>query len=210
MSSPRAEPIAIEKGHGRRPRSMSLSSTSSNSAPSSPELTTPSASFSAANAPPSTSPIMSFLAQAQKSPGSATFPFRRPWQNPVFEEAEEDEVPVSPNHVRRASTQAINRFTQPSTSPTDLASGDRGTGLLRRLSIGGPTLVRPPTEGLMRSGSPPRVPPNSAVSPTPTLSTPTPKGRAPRRSATISLEKPRRAPSPMGERILKGHFDGFN
>ncbi|KAG6374420.1 hypothetical protein JVT61DRAFT_4457 [Boletus reticuloceps] len=29
-----------------------------------------------------------------------------------------------------------------------------------------------------------------------------------RRSATV-VERPRRAPSPMGERILKGHFDGL-
>jgi hypothetical protein len=27
---------------------------------------------------------------------------------------------------------------------------------------------------------------------------------------SIDNGRPRRAPSPMGERILKGHFDGFN
>lgn len=69
-----------------------------------------------------------------------------------------------------------------------------------------------------RMPSPPRpvTPPNTAVSPSadgakvPLVS---PRGTRARRSATLSVDgggRPRRAPSPMGERILKGHFDGFN
>lgn len=39
------------------------------------------------------------------------------------------------------------------------------------------------------------------------------QGARMRRSATVNVDgggRTRRAPSPMGERILKGHFDGFN
>lgn len=56
----------------------------------------------------------------------------------------------------------------------------------------------------------PSPPPNSAVSSSPIMHDFLPKRKA-RRSATVTEHtRPRRAPSPMGERILKGHFDGFN
>lgn len=56
--------------------------------------------------------------------------------------------------------------------------------------------------------SPPSPPPNTAVQTAPPN---TPFVNKPVRSATISVDngRPRRVPSPMGERILKGHFDGF-
>jgi len=77
---------------------------------------------------------------------------------------------------------------------------------MRRLSLS--TALNP--EIGKRARSPPNAPPNTAVSPTQNS---LPFGRdKPHRSATISAAdgRPRRAPSPMGERILKGHFDGFN
>jgi hypothetical protein len=78
---------------------------------------------------------------------------------------------------------------------------ERGTALLRRLSLSSGSFAKPQNEG--------PVPPNSAVSPTSTR--PFRMDTKPRRSATVNEgARPRRAPSPMGERILKGHFDGFN
>ena len=51
----------------------------------------------------------------------------------------------------------------------------------------------------------PAVPPNTAFPNSPTNgNTPFNRGNSPPRKPV------RRAPSPMGERILKGHFDGFN
>jgi len=142
-----------------------------------------------------------FLAQSPtKSPGTNSFPFRK--FNPVFEE-DEKELPAT-THARRASTAFAGRFNQPPLNlPEPQAQVERGTGLLRRLSLSSAGLMKPADQSFSPS-SPPGVPPNSAVSPI---------GKRfdvkSRRSATIS-EKPRRAPSPMGERILKGHFDGFN
>ncbi|GLB40236.1 hypothetical protein LshimejAT787_0801070 [Lyophyllum shimeji] len=76
-----------------------------------------------------------------------------------------------------------------------------------RLSLSSGVLAKAPGEGRL---SPPSPPPNTAVSPT-AKSVPFPRDTKPRRSATLNEgTKPRRAPSPMGERILKGHFDGFN
>lgn len=115
----------------------------------------------------------------------------------------------------------------------------RGTGVLRRLSLSSgfgrvciplayptpdsPEMARsspyqPNIMSLNRPQSPPRpgTPPPSAVNMAPQnggLSVASP-GRKPRRATTLGVRpadsKVRRAPSPMGERILKGHFDGFN
>jgi len=147
-----------------------------------------------------------FLAQSPtKTPG--TFPFRKfgSATAPVFEEDEPDakEVPVA-SHARRASTAVAGRFAQQQPLPN--AHNERGQGLLRRLSLSSNTFMAP-TDG---KRSPPLAPPNTAVSPTDASQMPF--GTKPRRSATLSSTegRPRRAPSPMGERILKGHFDGFN
>ncbi|ESK95319.1 hypothetical protein Moror_3918 [Moniliophthora roreri MCA 2997] len=210
----RTSPIPIANSR-RRARSASMSS--SDSSPASPpsELPTPS---SGAYSPrvtipsPGSSPILSyFLAQSPtKTPGAATFPFRKFSTAPVFEEEEPVETHAA-RHARRASTTVADRFAQSGGTGVPDNQLERGTGLLRRLSLstGPPTFSRPPVQG---SGSPPAAPPNSAVSPTakgiPFSQQTTTK---PRRSATVTADaKPRRAPSPMGERILKGHFDGFN
>jgi hypothetical protein len=133
----------------------------------------------------------------------------------VFEEEEiVEEVPVAA-HARRAST--AGRFGQQQSLPAMPESQqERGTGLLRRLSLGN-AFARPgntgPTE---RVPSPPRpaTPPNTAVcSAGNNTKMSNAQGTRVRRSATVNVDasgKIRRAPSPMGERILKGHFDGFN
>ncbi|KAG6919194.1 hypothetical protein DXG01_008492 [Tephrocybe rancida] len=206
-----SDPITINTS-ARRGRSVSVSSGSSSSEGSSPELRTPasaSASHRASLPPSGTSPILSyFLAQSPtKSPANSTFPFHRKFgQPPVFEEEEESEVPVAV-HARRASTTVAGRFTHPQATTLPEPQIERGTGLLRRLSLSSGAFAKPPhNEGR----SPPSPPPNSAVSPV-SKSMPFAHNSRPRRSATINEgTKPRRAPSPMGERILKGHFDGFN
>jgi hypothetical protein len=115
----------------------------------------------------------------------------------------------------------------------------RGAGVLRRLSLGGGLnsvrafhakldssnliLLQAFFQGAPNRPSsppPPATPPPSAVTPSATSdfaanqNIPRPDVRSRiRRSATLSVPptNPRhRAPSPMGERILKGHFDSFN
>jgi septal ring-binding cell division protein DamX len=156
---------------------------------------------------PSSSPILSyFLAQSPtKTPGTAatTFPFKRKFGN-----VDEEEIPVAA-HARRASATVAHRFSSQSpTVPLLDAHTERGTNVLRRLSLSN-AFVKPSIDPATRVVSPPSPPPNTAVSPTCKTAPFTVK---PHRSATISVDggKPRRAPSPMGERILKGHFDGFN
>lgn len=205
-----SDPITIPMAARGRPRSMSVSSSSSGSA--SPEPLTPpgSAPSHRLSLPPSTSPILSyFLAQSSptKTPATtaATFPFKRKFgPPPLFEEEEtEAEIPVAA-HARRASATVANRFSQNPPSTFSDAKNDRGTNLLRRLSLSSSTFAKP----TMETSGRPAPPPNTAVSPTDKTA---PFKNKPRRSATISeIAKPRRAPSPMGERILKGHFDGFN
>lgn len=138
-------------------------------------------------------------------------------------ETERVEPPVAA-HARRASINAAHRFSgqNPAVVPESLQ--ERGSGLLRRLSLSSAGFAKVSSyqlrwllyvtdlflKPLERTGSPPRPPPNSAVGPGPREGLP--YTTKPRRSATVSTEAPktRRAPSPMGERILKGHFDGFN
>ncbi|RDB26115.1 hypothetical protein Hypma_006786 [Hypsizygus marmoreus] len=209
-----SDPIAINTS-ARRSRSVSVSSGSSGS-DSTPELQTP-ASPSPANThrfslpSPGSSPILSyFLGQSPtKAPGTATFPFNRKFGPPPVFEDEEEVIPAT-HQARRASTVVAGRFAQPQSNPLPDPQLERGSNLLRRLSLSSP-LVKPQVEPSHRtSRPPPSPPPNTAVSPTP-KSLPFARDRKPARSATVNEgPRPRRAPSPMGERILKGHFDGFN
>ncbi|KAJ7596167.1 hypothetical protein C8J56DRAFT_1160393 [Mycena floridula] len=201
-----SEPIPIAASRAGRQRSGSVSSASSGS---SPELQTPTSENNSQRIlipSPGTSPILSyFLAQSPnaKSPGSSTFPFRK-FTAPVLEEDDQAAEPPSAFHARRASTVVAGRFgqQQPQLPEPQL---ERGAGLLRRLSLSS-GFTKPDLQSF-RPSSPPGAPPNSAVSPV-ASNMPFSRDSKPRRSATISA--PRRAPSPMGERILKGHFDGFN
>ncbi|KAJ7145124.1 hypothetical protein C8R43DRAFT_550875 [Mycena crocata] len=206
-----SKPIPIASAFPRgRPRSLSVSSGSSSGSASSPtEIPTPMSTSGTSpriNIPsPGTSPILSyFFAQSPtKTPG--TFPFRKFGPAPVFEE-EESDVPVA-SHARRASTAVAGRFAQPLNTALPDGHSERGQGVIRRLSLSGGSIFNPP-DG---KRSPPNAPPNTAVSPK-QGSLPFGRDSKPRRSATLSAAdgRPRRAPSPMGERILKGHFDGFN
>ncbi|KAL0564213.1 hypothetical protein V5O48_017839 [Marasmius crinis-equi] len=209
MSKP--QPIPIPS----RDRSASVSSSEGPRTPSPqspPRVTIPS---------PGSSPILSyFLAQSPTSKNTTaatatTFPFRKFTSTtaPVFEEEPTGEEPHSARHARRASTTVADRFN--SAQPVPSSGFDRGHGLLRRLSLS--TATAPPPTGR----SPPAPPPPSAVTPSnqgvPFYSADRDTsggvgvGRV-KRSNTLAVDTPktRRAPSPMGERILKGHFDGFN
>lgn len=215
------KPISFEGHHGRR-RSDSVSESSEDSAsPTTPYTASTPFPASATGVPPRispsspTSPIFSYFfgqssptTAATKSPAS-TFPLRRNFGPPVVEDDESSEAQPAGAHThgRRASTAwtGTDRFVQPPPPPPVTSHNDqqdRAAGVLRRLSLGG-ALGRPqisafkpaPAQG-HRSGTPP-----------PALT-----ARKPRRSNTMAAGTPRppRAPSPMGERILKGHFDGFN
>lgn len=143
----------------------------------------------------------------------------------ILAEEPEAEIPVAA-HARRASATVANRFSQNVPSAFPDPKNDRGTNLLRRLSLSSSAFVKVsniyfvshlnpcvhhqnhPAQPTQDTGGRAPPPPNTAVTPTDKTA---PFKNKPRRSATVSENaKPRRAPSPMGERILKGHFDGFN
>ncbi|KAF6754446.1 hypothetical protein DFP72DRAFT_771036, partial [Ephemerocybe angulata] len=207
-----SNPIPIGPARGRN-RSVSVSSASSGSASSTTsDLPTPPSSMGQRITipSPSNSPILSyFMAQSPTKSPASTFPLRRAFGTaPVFEtdETTEREIPVAA-HARRASVTTANRFSgQVQPGPVPEAMNDRGAGLLRRLSLSSGAFIKPQVEQFR---GPPTPPPNTAVSTGPRDA---PFNNRPRRSATLNADgpKPRRAPSPMGERILKGHFDGFN
>lgn len=228
-----SKPIPISTQHLRN-RSTSFSSDSTSPA-SSPPLVTPN-NFPNTRFPvSSSSPILYFLSQSSPSKTPATFPFRGlvpppllegaypAWTSrpvlqhpcPTDEPAEERNPPTS--HARRSSI--AGRF-QPQPSVPELHH-ERGVNVLRRLSLRAPkvcllSLFAPfdssdvwqsPATDISQPDNPQSTP-NTAISNTP-VSGITRPNRKVHRSATVT-ERPRRAPSPMGERILRGHFDGFN
>jgi hypothetical protein len=218
------------------PRRRRFSSSSSDGSPASPPaVQTPTSLYPTSLAPssPTSSSLFSYIMST--SPKTASFPYRRPpgfGAPPVFEDDEGQEIEDRGSrdlHQRRATTGwAGNARTPPSPTrtgpgpapPVIEAQHARGAGVLRRLSLGGGlggTFFQNTTN---RPSSPPQptTPPPSAVTPPSTAgfvdnqSNVETRGRV-RRSATLSVpgaNARRRAPSPMGERILKGHFDGFN
>ncbi|KAI0648979.1 hypothetical protein C8Q79DRAFT_485056 [Trametes meyenii] len=232
-------PIGSRRRSGSVSESSS-SSDSGSASPASPVQTPASGTLPRiAPITPSTSPILSyFLSQSptSKSPPS-TFPFRRGMAPPVYEDDEmfESEKPA-PRHVRSASTawSAGDRFPAPPIAPVSGQQHERATGLLRRLSLGGNmTRVSSVIAYLLRITSvndcplflhQPQIPvpkPVNGSAQAPRSTTPpgmksvgadAVPARKARRANTMApgTPRPRRAPSPMGERILKGHFDGFN
>ncbi|KAL4064450.1 hypothetical protein V8B97DRAFT_2017133 [Scleroderma yunnanense] len=199
-----SKPIPISTQHLRH-RSFSTSSDSSRSPTTPPQNITPPRIPSLS---PSSSPILQFLSQSPAK-SSATFPFRGFGPLPVFEgvstEEAMEELPATA-HARRSSVSG--RFAQQ--PPVTDGQHERGVNLLRRLSLGS-ALTKPPPVPNGRCPSPPRPvpPPNTAVT-SPVFPTLSVAGRKPKRSATVTeTGRPRRPPSPMGERMLKGHFDGF-
>ncbi|KAI0303597.1 hypothetical protein B0F90DRAFT_1667034 [Multifurca ochricompacta] len=211
-------PIPILTSHRRR----SSSSSSDGSPASPPALQTPT-SFYPTVLPPSSptgSPLFSyFMSTSPKT--NASFPYRRPpglGAPPVFEDDEGQDIEVRNNslHQRRATTSwaGAGRMSSQRTAiapPVIEEQQARGAGVLRRL-LSVEASAGPPSPPL------PSTPPPSAVTPPATpgfvvnRASPDSRGRV-RRSVTLSVPAAnarRRAPSPMGERILKGHFDGFN
>jgi hypothetical protein len=101
--------------------------------------------------------------------------------------------------------------------PTSPPADDRGAGLLRRLSLssafGRPVFPGTHAGGTTPPNTSPVVPKTANVDFKRSSPSPSPVAGRVRRSATIAVPNPSppkaRAPSPMGERILKGHFDGF-
>jgi hypothetical protein len=209
-------------------------STSSDSSPTSPPTVQTPNSLYPTNLTPSSPIGSSFFSQLMStSPkNSASFSYKRASNfgaPPVFEDDEGQEIEARSNslHQRRATTAWAGNGRSapqpgapaPPAPPVIEAQHARGAGVLRRLSLGGGLNSAFYQGAANRPASPPRpaTPPPSAVAP------PTASGFATRnntevrtrvrRSATLTAPPTNarhRAPSPMGERILKGHFDGFN
>ncbi|KDQ14953.1 hypothetical protein BOTBODRAFT_333925 [Botryobasidium botryosum FD-172 SS1] len=170
--------------------------------------------------PIATSPLSYFL-NNPTSPMKPTFSSFSSQMNSalVDEDAEirefgEPALPPSPNHGRRASSgwSIAPKF---GATPAD----ERGHGVIRRLSLGAfaskpspssfnqpppsapPNIPRgrsPPTMGLGLQGV--------AEQEIPAIRQPMPRKR---RSTMEPGQDKKRSVSPMGERMLKGHFDGF-
>jgi hypothetical protein len=221
-----AAPIPIlSSPHRRRP-----SISSSDGSPTSPSVQTPNSPYPTNLVPssPTSSSFLSYLMSS--SPKTSTsFPYRRPpgfGAPPVFEDEEGQEVEVrnTSHHQRRATTGWAGTGRTPSSQrpavppPVIEEQHARGAGVLRRLSLGGglnSAFFQQGTANRPSSPPPPATPPPTAVTPSATSDFATnqniPNGRTRmRRSATLSVPPRNRAPSPMGERILKGHFDSFN
>ncbi|EJD06865.1 uncharacterized protein FOMMEDRAFT_144731 [Fomitiporia mediterranea MF3/22] len=225
-----SQPISIPNSgvhHHSRARSASYSGSSDDDS-NSPPLQTPTSAVPPPRVgtaqSPSTSPILSYFFQAPNKvasviPQSPTAGFgsigrgfpAKPQEQPIMEEDEEHESSIV-RHARRMSTSAgwapaAPRFN----APTTAEQVERGAGLLRRLSLGSAFIrPQPPSPPLQHS-----VPSVAAPAPgsPPTMKQPPSPGRKKRRASTLAVPgeaRPRRSPSPMGERILKGHFDGFN
>ncbi|KAI6108151.1 hypothetical protein F5141DRAFT_1005602 [Pisolithus sp. B1] len=203
-----SKPIPIVTHHLRH-RSLSTASDSSPSPVSPASVQTPQNISPGRQQPlsPSSVPIFPFLSQSPAKT-SATFPFRG-FGPPVFEDEALEKTP-SADHARRSSVNGM--FAQQ--PPVTESQHERGVNILRRLSFGNAKVCSALLEHTppVPSTSPPQPvpPPNSAVSASPIIPTTSFAGRKPKRSATVTESgRPRRAPSPMGERILKGHFDSF-
>jgi len=149
-----------------------------------------------------------------QSPTAKTFPFRRgtagSFGGSAFEDGEDIQDPET--HItkihRRATTAWAggDRFQPQPSLPIGDHRQERATGLLRRLSLSTPFARAPVvTTGFGTGDQNPATPPNTAYPQTPTS-----VNDHPNRTLSPGRKPVKRAPSPMGERILKGHFDGFN
>jgi hypothetical protein len=216
-----AAPIPIQTSPHRR-----RLSTSSDGSPASPP--TPNSLYPTNLVPSSpTSPSFLSYLMSTSPKNNASFPYKRPpsfgSSPPVFEDDDGQEVEVRNSlHQRRATTAwaGNGRAPQPGAPapPVIEAQHARGAGVLRRLSLGGGLNSAFFQGASNRPVSPPRpaTPPPSAVTPVSGFAAHqnnTDVRTRVRRSATVTsppTSARHRAPSPMGERILKGHFDSFN
>jgi len=125
-------------------------------------------------------------------------------------------------HTRRASASWTQTGATPGPPVLQSPTKDRGSGVLRRLSLS--TQFQRPTfnnNNNSPSSVPPPPPPSAVtLSPARSFAAPAPKPPTPptngknqplRRAATLAVSDPvkKRGISPMGERLLKGQFDGF-
>ncbi|GJE94603.1 hypothetical protein PsYK624_107730 [Phanerochaete sordida] len=214
---PHSQPIPINPRRGRADSVSDSSSSEDSNSPVSPS-SSPISGMAPRVAPtsPGSTPILNyFLSQSPKSPSTSTFPFRRGFGTAVFEDDFDPDAAPKRGHARSVSSAAwptTERVSPPSQPPVQPAHGDRAAGLLRRLSLGGTALRPPPPQIKTAIPMTPtdRVPPNTPAVERP--SPPSPIPRKARRANTLApgTARPKRAPSPMGERILTGHFDGFN
>jgi len=126
----------------------------------------------------------------------------------------EPALPPSPTHGRRASNgwSIAPKF---GTGPAD----ERGHGVIRRLSLGAFASKSPPSSFNQPPASAPLTAPRGRSPPgmglglegvaerePPAIRQPVPRKR---RSTMEPDQGKKRSVSPMGERMLKGHFDGF-
>ncbi|KAG8715533.1 hypothetical protein FRC11_003284 [Ceratobasidium sp. 423] len=148
------------------------------------------------------SPLKSASAFKSEGPGFAGM------KPGVVEEEDDDhahddfhgEFPSSPprSHTRHAS---IGSWVPP-------GEVDRGQGILRRFSLS--SAFARPSPAVLNSSPPQIHQPTPAPRDSPVLRKPSPL-RASGNSLGLQVQDPvkKRGVSPMGERILKGHFDGF-
>lgn len=170
---------------------------------------------------------------------SAAAPANGRAAEPIAEETV-DGAEAFAHHARRMSASAsvapwppsASRFIQPSTQEQH----ERGQSLLRRLSLGSALvrvcilkllsvyfcqdanayiyLIQPQIANPTAQQNTPTVLAPAAQIPARTASPAAVAEKRKRRATTLGAPADganrRRAPSPMGERILKGHFDGFN
>ncbi|KAH7341534.1 hypothetical protein B0J17DRAFT_765580 [Rhizoctonia solani] len=111
------------------------------------------------------------------------------------------EFPASPprSHTRHTS---IGSWSRPEM--------DRGQGILRRLSLGSAFAPRP-SPAILNSSPPQIHQPTPAPRDSPVLRKPSPLRGNSNSLGLQQIQDPvkQRGISPMGERMLKGHFDGF-
>ncbi|CAG7849654.1 SubName: Full=Uncharacterized protein {ECO:0000313/EMBL:CCA71325.1} [Serendipita indica DSM 11827] len=189
---------------------LSPGSSHSQSPPSSPTLPRP--------ALPS-SPILSYFFNkdaASKSPSSLR-PTIANMPGSVFEKDAANPPKLSPvlgHHRTMSMNSDWPRFSStnpPQNNPAAKAAQDRGAGILRRLSLSGSTPFQRPA---VPTGNSAIQDADNALTRSQTVHSTAatlPRSRPHGRRATLaSSEMPKpRAPSPIGERMLKGHFDGF-
>ncbi|KIP10498.1 hypothetical protein PHLGIDRAFT_125533 [Phlebiopsis gigantea 11061_1 CR5-6] len=209
-----SQPIPINPRRGRA-ESVSDTSSESSASPVSPTQSPLSSMAQPRIASPTSTPILSYLlSQSPKSPTNATYPFRRGFGPTVFEDDSDPDLATPKQHARRASTvvwPGAERAAPPAQSAAAPTQEDRAAGLLRRLSLGGTALrpILPQIRTAAPTAPSERVPPNSPV-----VERGARMAAAARKSRRATMAagtaRPKRAPSPMGERILTGHFDGFN
>ncbi|KAF8577778.1 hypothetical protein K439DRAFT_1621828 [Ramaria rubella] len=221
--NPHSDPIPIGPTSNQRSRSRSFSegSDSDSVPPLSPSESPASATSATIQTPFSSSTRIPLSPVSPSSPilsyfyGSPTkSPFNR-MSVPTFEDEDSREPPPTSAgfHRRHMSNSWIPvRFgpqqPPPNNSATD-SQQNRGAGVLRRLSISSSLTSKPTLSVQPRSATPPKQDGGTR----PGHHSPRGSGQL-RKAATLSAgtvsanEKPR-PPSPMGERMLKGHYDGF-